>query len=92
MKIQYLLATSGIALILTACAPTGSNTPWEQKCMKNYSVNTREYLECLDKVKMHKKFSQEAGTISVDPRATEYPGFEGESPEYDQDGGSKSGA
>ena len=88
MKIRFLLATSVSALILSACSPTGYNRPWEYNCEKNYSVNTREYLECLDRVKMNENIrtAQKPGSVSLDTRSTEYP--DEDRLDRDQDSGS----
>lgn len=77
MKSQLLLATAVAAFAVSGCTSRHSTTPWSENCIKHYSTNDREYRECMDRVAARREFSSEAGKVGVNPKAVDYPDFDG---------------
>ncbi|MFN7710751.1 MAG: hypothetical protein ACK5O7_07330 [Holosporales bacterium] len=82
MRYIPLLAIASVAGV-AGCYQT--NTPWNMDCKTNYSVDSREYDQCKDRVSKHQEATK-GGSVSLDPGNVNRPGEENIAKDRETDG------
>lgn len=72
MRYIPLLAVVSVAGV-AGCYQT--NTPWNMDCKTNYSVDSREYDQCKEKVSKQEAEAK-GGTVTLDPGNVNRPDAE----------------
>jgi|JI10StandDraft_1071094.scaffolds.fasta_scaffold483346_1 hypothetical protein len=70
---KYLIILTTFSAILTGCQCAKPLDPsWDRDCAKNYSETKKELDACKKRIENKKDFSQESGTVSIDPNNAPY--------------------